>query len=116
VSGVDGYEPLPSNTEEENRDKDRTGEALRTLIPDWIRTGRMVKGQYLNPGQTKSIQHGLKRAPQGWLVMSLKFHTSGGSPPASGSMLIEMNRDASKLTLYHNSDGGGPYTFDLWVW
>lgn len=112
MSGVDGHNPLPADTAKEARDKDLQGEALRTVVPDWIRTGKMVKGIRLDPAEVQSVTHGLKRVPQGWCLMGVRADSAA---PNANYNISETTRDASKLTLANN---GSAVTvrFDLWVW
>jgi hypothetical protein len=121
VSGVDGYEPLPSKTEEEARDKDQTSEALKRLIPDWIRTGRMVTGSSGSKGgtggtvgNTMKVTHGLKRKPAGWIVVRPRLIDAVGTP-ANDPQVVEVACDVSTITLFVQG-GGGRMAFDLWVW
>lgn len=108
---VDGYNPLPSSSEKELRDKDAQGEALRTVVPDWIRTGRWIKGVRLAPGASIAVQHGLKRAPQGWMLSGIR--ADAGAPNGNAN-IVESTRDASKITL-NNNGSAVTVIFDLWV-
>ncbi len=111
MSGVDGYNALPSDSEKEARDKEATGEAMRTIVPDWIRTGRMVKGLKLDSGDSLGVQHGLKRKPEGWILVAPRVTQGSGS----NYCLVETMRDQAKLSLSNTGDVGLTY-FDLWVW
>ncbi len=114
MSGVDGYNPLPSDSQKEARDKDRTGEALRATVPDWIRGGSMLKDLKATVGSTLKVPHGLKRKPSGWLLVRPRLTGAVGSASNDRS-LLEVSSDASSLTL-QCLGGGGTLTFDLWVW
>lgn len=111
MSGVDGYNPLPSDSEKEARDKEAQGESLRALIPDWVRTGRMVKGIHIDAGQTLGVQHGLKRKPEGWILVAPRDQQQAGVVYT----LIELGRDVAKLTLTNTGNTDTIY-FDIWVW
>jgi hypothetical protein len=112
VSGVDGYEPLPSDSEKEARDKDLNGEALRRLIPDWVRSGRMLKGIHLDPAEYRGVQHGLKRKPQGWVLH--RVVADDGAPNAN-FCISESTSDAAKITFCNNGSAVG-VTIDVWVY
>lgn len=111
MSGVDGYNALPSDTEKEARDKEATGEALRSVVPDWVRTGKMVKGLKLDSGNSLAIQHGLKRNPEGWILVAPRVAQGSGS----NYCIVETMRDSAKLALSNTGTVGLTY-FDLWVW
>ena len=112
MSGVDGYNALPSDSEKEARDKDRTGEAFRTIVPDWIRTGKIIAGVKLTTGQTTKVSHGLKHAVTGWMIQSVRTVTS----PNDNVFPIEIARDSSSITFRGGTGGSGTIKFDIWVW
>jgi hypothetical protein len=111
VSGVDGHNPLPADTEKEARDKDLQGEALRTVVPDWIRGGVMVRDQKMGSEETLSVQHGLKRAPQGWVLMNVRSRDGAANQVFS---ICEISRDPAKIVLTSGLDTS--VRFDIWVW
>lgn len=110
---VDGYDPLPSDTAKERHDKERTGEAFRTL-PDWIRQGKMLTNQKATVGSTVTLQHGLKRKPQGWILVRPRISGAVGSS-GNDRIVLEVSCDAGSITL-QALGGGGMIVFDLWIW
>lgn len=114
MSGTDGFNPLPPKDERESRDKELTAEALKRLIPDWVRTGVMIKDVIIEPpdGTTKRVQHGLKRQPVGWLLVSPRPPSAGGG--VTEYSICEVSKDSSAITF--RFFGGNPVKFDVWIW
>jgi len=76
-----------------------------TYLPGWLRTGQMVERVEMLAGVTKRFNHGLNRAPQGWILTRVE----ASSPPSIYEERSETT--SSALALQCDVDA----TVSVWV-
>lgn len=101
-----GASELPPQQADLRREQ-ATERAIKTAMPEWVKSGRLVSATLTDANSTK-VSHGLKRGVQGWFIGSL-------SGDADMTNVRQTSSDSESLTLV-NSGATGSLSLTLWVY
>jgi hypothetical protein len=102
----------PENT----KSQDRAKENFERNVPPWIRDGKDAGSKdadtknvrvTFDANTEKTIVHGLKRRPHGWLAHSFK---------GTGHSLREVSATKDEIVLVNDFLSAGELTCGIWIW